>query len=154
MLLLLDIRLLGNPNKPIQEDGADGVEKDIGPQEPKVAPSVTKININTSKKCVGVGKGAVVALLSTRAAVPNHVAAPGRDILFQELGTDDRSISGRFERDNFVCSTFDRSVGQCRTQESFHDVCQRVDPVHEDPKAWQLIRTGEDAAEDEHHDEE
>lgn len=154
VLLLLDLGLLGNANKPVQEDGPGRVEDDVDPQEPEVAPSVIKIDVDTSKKSVGVGKWAVVALLGTRATVANQVPALRRDVLLQELGAGGRSIPRRFERDDFVGGTLHRGVGQCRAHEPLDNVCQRIDPVHEYPKAWKLIRAGENATKDEHHDEE
>lgn len=153
-LLPLDLGLLGNANKPVKEDGPGRVEDDIGPQEPEVAPSVIKIDIDTSKKCVGVGKRAVVALLGTHATVANQVPAPRRNVLVQELGTGGRSVPGRLKCYDLVGGTLHWGVGQCRAHKSFDDVCQRIDPVHEDPEAWQLIRAGENAAKYEHHDEE
>ena len=75
-----------------------------------------------------------------------------RDVIRQKLGTS-RSIR-RTKVQDLILSAGDRRIGERGTEESFDDVGEGVDAVHEDPETRECVGSCENTAKCEHHDEE
>lgn len=134
-LLLLEL-VLGNTNQPVQAQRSCNVEDDVHPHESKVAPAVREVDMDSRQERVSLGHGAVLA---RACVVVREVPACCIQECCQVLAAG--AAARGLELNKLLGGTGHRRIRKRRAQEAFHNVCERVDPVHENPEAGEIART-------------
>lgn len=137
----LQIPLLRDSDKPINEEGKEDIENDECPQDTKIAPTIAVVHIEESKVLVGVAERAELAM---RGPFRTRLQRPSQD------GNVGREVSGAVlpwqsvEAKKLVRCTHKIRVCDCGRKHARYQICQWGDPIHEDPESRQLVFRGKD----------
>lgn len=139
--LLLDLLLPRDPGVPVQPEGAEDVEDDERPHDPKVAPSGRVLRAELCQVDVGAASS---AKLTVRCGVvvgevtTTYCVDIGGHVLAACLARR------RVELDEFNGRADDDVVGQTGGQHAVNEVCEGRYAVHEYPEARESGGSGED----------
>lgn len=128
--------------EPVQSDGADDIDDDEHPKNPKVSPSVAVLDAELRQEDVGLGSLAELAVGSR--SVVDEVTA-GKGLVWGHV-LSARLAVGRVEDLEFGRGAFDRCVGDGSAENALDKVGEWRDSVHELPETGEGVVGDQDTA--------
>lgn len=147
--LLLDTSSvpLCDSESPVQEDGSTDVEHNVCPEDAKVAPYLTVVDVATGKELVGVAERAVLTVSSSSRVLES--AGGGGEVSSHVLAA---GLAGRWvENARLSRIAHNWFSVQLRGNNTTNPIREWRYTVHEDPETRKCVRCLHDTVEDQGH---